>query len=64
MSNDPVACADALDEQLREAEAKLEVALAFIRRIPSLTKHGPNGRGGDGLCDSDCAKCAAEAFLR
>jgi hypothetical protein len=42
------------------AISKLE---AYLISVCSRTKHGPQGRGGNGACDEDCLKCEAEKAL-
>lgn len=56
---------DELSNIIAEYSTRKSAAVsAFARRVASTTKHGPGGMGGEGPCDPDCIKCAAEGFLR
>ncbi len=54
---------DATADERDHLRAEVERLRAFVRRIPTNTKHGPRGMGGPGPCSADCVKCTAEELI-
>ncbi len=55
--------ATALARAVLALHTENERLTALIRQIPAYTKHGPDGRGGEGPCPRTCVKCMAEAEM-